>query len=302
MKNIIRFGNYLKENNYADSTVQINCRDVLIYNDWLIKQNKKIRNATPKDAIQYVKFLKQRKVQPQTQNQYLNSLKHYYNFLKVKRNPFRNIEVRGRKKTIITNTLTSQRLEELYLNFPTETPVQKRNKVILGLYVFQGLSSSEPDRLEVKHVDLKTATVTIPACLRRDERTLKLTTLQLFDLHEYLKETRPSLIQMSIKTNGKVKKETEKIEQTDRLFFTLYNNKDLKNLRVEIREQLKKQSKKFKDIPQLRISLIVNWLKNEHLRKVMYKAGHRYVSSTQYYQINDISKLQEAVFLNHPLQ
>ncbi|MEQ9403212.1 MAG: hypothetical protein RIM99_06495 [Cyclobacteriaceae bacterium] len=52
---------------------------------------------------------------------------------------------------------------------------------------------------------------------------------------------------------------------------------------------------------QLRTSVMVNWLKSHNLREVQYMAGHRYVSSTETYLVNDMEGLIEEVNQFHPL-
>jgi integrase/recombinase XerD len=37
-------------------------------------------------------------------------------------------------------------------------------------------------------------------------------------------------------------------------------------------------------------------------RKVQYKAGHRYVSTTERYQAGNLEDLQEALNIHHPLK
>jgi len=57
----------------------------------------------------------------------------------------------------------------------------------------------------------------------------------------------------------------------------------------------------LKDIRQIRTSIITNWLKIYNLRKVQYMAGHRYVSSTELYQLNNIEELQDDIMKYHPI-
>jgi hypothetical protein len=64
---------------------------------------------------------------------------------------------------------------------------------------------------------------------------------------------------------------------------------------------LKTKHPKLKDIKQIRTSVIVNWLKIYNLRKTQYLAGHRYVSSTEKYQINNIEALQDEIKRYHPI-
>ncbi len=65
-------------------------------------------------------------------------------------------------------------------------------------------------------------------------------------------------------------------------------------------KQLKKQNSKIKDGKQLRASVITNWLKVHNIRKAQHLAGHRFVSSTEAYQANNMDDLKEDVNKYHP--
>ena len=68
----------------------------------------------------------------------------------------------------------------------------------------------------------------------------------------------------------------------------------------ELVKKLKKHSPKVKSIDQLRGSRIAIWLKNHNLRQVQHKAGHRYVSSTERYQMQYLEDLQKDLVKYHP--
>jgi site-specific recombinase XerD len=53
---------------------------------------------------------------------------------------------------------------------------------------------------------------------------------------------------------------------------------------------------------QVSSRVITWWLKNHNLRQVQYMAGHKYVSSTERYQLNNLDKLQEQLEKYHPLE
>ncbi|MDF1573072.1 MAG: hypothetical protein P1P82_15795 [Bacteroidales bacterium] len=53
---------------------------------------------------------------------------------------------------------------------------------------------------------------------------------------------------------------------------------------------------------QIRSSVITHWLKHYNLRQVQYMAGHKYVSSTERYQQNNLDKLQGQLEKYHPLE
>mgnify|MGYP005854110209 CR=1 FL=1 len=52
---------------------------------------------------------------------------------------------------------------------------------------------------------------------------------------------------------------------------------------------------------KIRSSVITHWLKNHNLRQVQYMAGHKYVSSTERYQQNNLEALQKNIEGYHPL-
>ena len=53
---------------------------------------------------------------------------------------------------------------------------------------------------------------------------------------------------------------------------------------------------------QIWTSVIIYWLKNYNLMQVLYMAGHKYVSRTERYQLNNRDKLQNRVEKYHPLK
>jgi integrase/recombinase XerD len=69
----------------------------------------------------------------------------------------------------------------------------------------------------------------------------------------------------------------------------------------ELLLKLRKQNKTVKNTKQLRASVIVKWLRQHNLRQVQYLAGHRYISSTEAYQQNEMEGLTEEVNKFHPL-
>ena len=69
----------------------------------------------------------------------------------------------------------------------------------------------------------------------------------------------------------------------------------------KLMKELHKQNKQVESVKQIRASVITGWLKNYNLREVQYFAGHRYVSSTESYLINDLEDLKEDINRYHPI-
>ena len=53
---------------------------------------------------------------------------------------------------------------------------------------------------------------------------------------------------------------------------------------------------------QIRSSVITEWLRKNNLRQVQYMAGHKYVSSTERYQCNNLDDLQNELQQHHPMK
>jgi integrase/recombinase XerD len=76
----------------------------------------------------------------------------------------------------------------------------------------------------------------------------------------------------------------------------------LKNSLHHLFKDLKGSSLQIRSARQLRQSLIAHWLTQFNLRKVQYMAGHRYVSSTEWYKGSNLDELKREINLFHPLK
>jgi integrase/recombinase XerD len=67
-------------------------------------------------------------------------------------------------------------------------------------------------------------------------------------------------------------------------------------------KQLRQLNPKVINPKQIRSSVITHWLKQNNLRQVQYMVGHRYVSSTERYQANNLDDLQNELQHHHPMK
>jgi integrase/recombinase XerD len=70
---------------------------------------------------------------------------------------------------------------------------------------------------------------------------------------------------------------------------------------LEMFKEIRRTMPGIQNAHQIRASVIANWLKSNNLRQVQYMAGHKYVSSTERYQLGNLEKLQEQLEKYHPL-
>jgi len=116
---------------------------------------------------------------------------------------------------------------------------------------------------------------------------LTLEAVQLYDLIDYINETRKLLLAVTNKN-------------ADTLFISIGSSDRVDNAIIKMLENLKKQHPKIKDAKHLRTSVITNWLKKYSIRKVQQLARHRYISSTEAYQVNNMDELKDDINRFHP--
>ncbi|MEM9980847.1 MAG: tyrosine-type recombinase/integrase [Bacteroidota bacterium] len=217
----------------------------------------------------YIYYLQQQDYQPATIKSHLIALRHYFKALQLQPNPLAHFYYKIPKIRHRWTVLSEKQLQKLY-----ETELTEKYKVLLSLLIFQGLSTREINSLEVTHIQLPTAQITIPETKKINSRTLILNPLQVPLLEQYISSLTESY---------------------------LYDQHTLRSKFYTLTRKLKRQHPFFESLYQIRSSVISLWLQNEDVRIVQYKAGHRYVSSTERYQKADLEALQTILSKKHPL-
>lgn len=256
-----------------------------------------------KTFLKYVEELKKTGIKISTLQSYIGSLKIFFNYLQSENyradNPITNINIKGKVKTVLGNLLTADELEDLYYSYETKDNdlARKRNKIIIGLLVYQGLQSKELHYLKEEHIELYKGKIHIPQTSKTNGRILELKPWQLMEFMEYINQIRPKVVQRNTKKTSNIKHPT-----SDNLFTSSYGNSNLNNVIKKISEELKLINYKYQNAIQIRNSVIVNWLKTNNLRKTQYFAGHRYISSTERYQQDNLEELHEMINNFHPIK
>lgn len=292
---------YLEQENYSTSTITHYLERLESFTDWLQENNQSAVTIDYKTTLQYVQFLQSKKLQVQTINNHIVTIRNYFNYLIATNqrveNPLEETAVKGTVQRVFHNLLDGDELEDLYYSYPTETfhkysnykakLTAKRNKVITGLIVYQGLNATSLKSLRLEHLALYKGKLYVPSTRRSNARELELKSWQVLDLLEYVNEVRPQI---------------EKYNQIYNEHLLIPQNHFNDLLQRSVVKKLKKINHKAGNVNHLRASVIVNWLKHYNIRKVQYLAGHRYISSTEKYRQDNLESLQEAVNEYHPLQ
>ena len=288
------FIKYLLQKGYSIKSGERYLKDIELFKKWLDKENITEEAVSYNDITHYIQS-KKGKVKQITIQTVLASLKQYYNYLQelgfVTENPTLNVQIKGIKRKVLHNILSKQELEKIYFNYKnleSESLSKKRNEIIVSLLVYQGLNTNDLQSLITKDVKLREGKIFVKGSRRSNERTLKLESHQILDFMEYQLKTRATILQ-----------ETKK--ETDLFFVTQGSSLKLQNVMQKLMQELHKQNKQVESVKQIRASVITGWLKIYNLREVQYFAGHRYVSSTENYLINDLEDLKEDINKYHPI-
>jgi len=271
-----KFEEYLKAKSFTGHTIRKYAARAEKFMHWAEENN--LKSITYNQLLIYVQHLQSKGENPVLINARLLAIRHYFDYenqsgnLSLNKtsghNPAQNLQIKGTEKKIQCDYLEAEELESLYENY------EGKEKVMVGLLVYQGLKAAELERVESLHLDFRKGTLYVPASKQAGSRLLKIESLQLYDL-----------IQLAAEKKG-----------------TYLLEGPLQNRLFALFKQLKKLNPKVRNAHQLRGSRIVYWIQTQGLRQAQYKAGHTTVAATEKYKQVDLKDLQQQVNQHHPLQ
>ena len=301
------FTAYLLQRGYSSSSTQRNIIEADRFLQWVDAEGiEDVSSVTYNDVMSYIQQMKG--VKNRTKELYLRGVKQYFDFLiskdVVSENPVAYIRIHGIKRKTLYHILSAQELDKLYHEhhvpdevndrnknqnwFRQSVLAARRNKVILGMMVYQGMNTLDLSRLRMEDIKLREGKVFIERSRRSNERLLSLQAHQVMDIMEYQLKVRAELMALS----GK---------QSDLFFVSTGSSERFNNVINRLISILRKVNRKVHCAKQIRASVITHWLKLYNLREVQYMAGHRFVSSTEGYLINDLDDLKEEITKYHPI-
>jgi site-specific recombinase XerD len=307
-----KFKEWLIIKGYSSSSVNTVLKAADYFIAWC--KSEDISDATEvnhNDIIAYIQHFNLKGTSKKTIANYIIHLKKYFDWLlsehEVSDNPCSNIKIKGIKRKVLHELLSQQELEQLYTDYKTEVDTEKyktlkslppqhlqllarkRNKIIVGLLVYQALRAEEIIRLQKGDVKFREGKLCVAGANRSNARVLKLESRQVFDLLDYINDTRKQILQHRNSTTP-----------TQELFVTIGNSRNKSNMLGVVVTHLKTMNEKVKTLDQIRASVITQWLKSYNLRKVQIMAGHRYISSTEKYKANNLDELKKDINSFHP--
>jgi integrase/recombinase XerD len=303
------FEKYLQKRGYELNTMRQFKNYTAFFLDWKEKKSIEESQVTYNDLLVYIDYCRQQENSTKLVNRKLASIRKYYEYLQSKgealNNPASGLFLKGKRKSVPNNLLDEKELRELYNNYQTYDLRTARNKIILSLLINQAVTTDELHKLEPGHIKLKAGKIEIPGGKHRNGRTLKLEASQVIELQEYLNETRPAILKALSevpKWSGRKAEKPDFKRLENQLIISVNGSTIIKNSQYHLIRALQQINPKVRNCQQIRQSVITEWLKHEGVRIVQYKAGHRYVSTTERYQSNNLEDLQEALNQHYPLK
>lgn len=284
------FKAYLESKSFSQKTIEGYMSETNRFIQWRARQGIEPEQTTTGDILAYIKACKRTNKQRSIQYKMV-SLDHYYNHLKkeggIEKKPTAGIEIKGVVRKQLYHILEPQELDSLYQNYPKNSPANQRDRVMLGLVVYQGLRTEEILKLEVDSIKAREGLIEVPGSRRSNSRRLKLESHQVLDIYDYLQRIRGEF--------------TKNQTANDYLFVNTQGSSNRPLIMRNLAATMKRLYPMVSSLNQIRASVIAKWLKMYNLREVQYRAGHKYISSTEGYLQNDMGGLQEEINKYHPL-
>lgn len=300
------FETYLHNEQFGTGYIRQNKNYAGTFLEWIAEHSLTPVQVTHADMMEFTDQIRNNGSSIRLINQTLLAVRYYYTWLQhdgqSTHNPAAGIILKGTVRNVPHDLLTKAELEALYESYIVTDNRTYRNKVMIGLLVYQALTRDELERLRPEHLKLREGKIGIPAVGRQLSRLLPLQPHQILELHEYLLVVRPAILAERMNERpGHKPHQYKDVQEISRLFISINGVESLKNSLLHLNYALRKINPKYQHAKQIRQSVITEWLKEKNIRTVQYMAGHRYVSSTERYKTTNLEDLKEALNKYHPL-
>ncbi len=281
------FTEYLISKKLSTNTVNTYSKAMEKFTAWCVADGTDPEGFGYNDVLAFIQAMRDKGNTVKAVHAVLNVLRHYGRFLVSEGmrtdNPAEGIFMQGVARKLPANLLDSEAMEALYKNYALQLHVDAGKKMMLGLLVFQGLRTEEIKRVQRKDLQLSEGKIYIRGTKRTNERWLSLQAVQIPAIQSHLQGLKTKDGQLLQQENNGQKSEQNVVNQIAWMF-----------------KQLKELNPSVTNAKQIRGSVITEWLRKYPLREVQYMAGHKYVSSTERYQVSGLEDLQQAINEHHP--
>ena len=281
--------NFLLQN-YSGQTV----KSYMFAINHFLKMNPRAKRYKYKNIVEYMEEIGEQQSNAKYRVVILSAIKKYYDYLVMsgyrEDHPCRklNIKVNSNQAVQVQDLFSSEELQLLLTRENRYENLDKRNSVLLNLLIYQGLTSDEIIRLNVRDIDLDAGTVYVKASSNLNSRKLQLLAKQILLFSKYISEVRPRMLRSA--TDKLIIGKLGKPITVDSVHAMIEPLKPLfpdKNLNPKT----------------IRMSVICNWLNEEKLalEHVQELAGHKWPGTTEKYFKADSLQQRELINRFFPL-
>lgn len=254
-----------------------------------------ISQATYSEIWQYLSELRKKGWASGYIHTTLASTKAYYRFLvqygERLDNPARNIQINdgkaARGQIQFQELFTQGEMDMLLEKDSRYSLLIARNKLVVSLYIYQGLTTGEIARLTVDNLNPDEQTIYIKASRKLNSRILPLNPKQMQLAERYIGWDRERLLKFD----------------SDALFISKLGNVEKgEGFHYLIESQRALFAERLLNPVTIRQSVIVNWFRQGlGIKEVQTRAGHKWPSTTECYKPTDLTELKAAMDRFHPL-
>lgn len=281
--------NFLLQN-YSEQTV----KSYMFAINHFLAMNPKAKRYRYKNIVEYMEEIGKQQPNAKYRVVILSAIKKYYDYLVMsgyrEDHPCRklNIKVNSNQAVQVQDLFSSEELQLLLTRENRYEHLDTRNSVLLNLLIYQGLTSDEIIRLNIRDIDLDEGTIYIKASSNLNNRKLKLLAKQILLFSKYINEVRPRMLRSA----------------TDNLIITKLGKPIAVNSIHAMIEPLKPLFPDKNLNPKtIRMSVICNWLNEKRLplELVQELAGHKWPGTTEKYFKADSFQQRELINKYFPI-
>lgn len=292
-KDISKFIQYLKnEKRYPENTIVSYTNDLNKYKEFIEYKKINYISISKEEIRLFLKHLDNIQMSKTSVSRILSSLRHFYSYLvlegKVKTNQFKLIS-NPKKEKKLPNFLQPNEMMQILDSLKRETPLEKRNRLIIELLYATGIRVSELTNINIKDIDISSKEIKITGKGGKD-RIVYFGDYAKEYLINYLEEGRPSL--SNNKSSNKL------LLNKDGGDLSARSVEDIVNKAVE------EAALKHKISPHvLRHTFATDMLNNgADLKSVQELLGHSSLSTTQIYTHITNERLRSVYLKSFPRQ
>ncbi|TWF40346.1 integrase/recombinase XerD [Chitinophaga polysaccharea] len=280
------------ESHYTPATVESYHREITIF----LSSYPSASMATYADLISYLGVLRERYNNAATLNRILCSIKVYYDYLcctsRRSDHPARSILLRDQRSRDVQlqDLFTGEELERLLDRKERYQALYYRNRVLMGLLIYQGLKPQEIAAIGIQDINLEVGSIYIKSTPTTNSRTLSLKPGQILLFYTWLREVRPQLLKGADSDVLLIGHRSRSMSADDIVKHVISSYKNVYPGRSVTAQAI-------------RGSVIANLLAQGHDISVVQRfAGHKYPSSTERYRQSQVEALKSAIEQYHPMR